>query len=225
MRIWRLSSVFTGVRVSKRDCRTQHYQSKQIITIFFGSFFPGKMSPFASRPHGEAHACYAIFVKTKAKYKTKRATAALIGALLVGVIGSRAFAFEPLLPNAKLTPGRIAHRPSDTRGVTESMQDEVFARYHIPLASRPYYIIDHLIPMELGGADDIRNLWPQRLSARPYGPRRKRLLTQRLLEMIAAKQITVAEAQREMGEDWISAFVSHIGMVYLSPNAQPMASD
>lgn len=141
------------------------------------------------------------------------------------IVAGNAFAFESLLPDPKLTPGRIAKRPSDTRGVLESMQDEVFVRYRIPLERRRYYTIDHLIPKELGGADAIQNLWPQRLSARPYGPRRKRLLTQQFLEMIAAKQITLAEAQREMSEDWISAFVTHIGMVYLSPNVEPVPSD
>lgn len=149
----------------------------------------------------------------------------LLPAIALLVSAQRAFAFEPLLPDATLTPGRIAKRPADSRGVTESMKDEVFARYRIPLERRRYYAIDRLIPKELGGADDIRNLWPQRLSARPYGPRRKRLLTQHLLEMIAAKQITLAEAQREMSEDWISAFVTRIGMVYLSPDATPMPSD
>ena len=141
------------------------------------------------------------------------------------LVAARCFAFEPLLPDPKLTPGSVAKKPGDSRPVTESMQDEVFVRYRIPLEHRRYYAIDHLIPKELGGADDIRNLWPQRRNARPYGPRRKRLLTEKFLEMIAAKQITLAEAQREMSEDWISAFVTHIGMVYLSPDAPAMPSD
>src|SRR3954452_19062814 len=155
----------------------------------------------------------------------KRTAAGFVGALCMIALSPHTVAFEPLLPDPKLTPGNVAKRPADTRGVTESMQDEVFARYRVPLEYRRFYVIDHLVPTELGGADDIRNLWPQRLSARPYGPRRKRLLAQRLIEMIAAKQITLAEAQAEMRDDWISAFVSHIGMVYLSPNAEPMPSD
>jgi hypothetical protein len=163
--------------------------------------------------------------ESRIKLNSKVLRRVIVVVICFSALTPDAFAFDPLLPDTRLTPGKVAKRPADTRGVPASTEEEVFARYRIPLERRSFYEIDHLIPRELGGADDIRNLWPQRLSARPYGPRRKRLLTQRLIEMIAAKQITLAEAQREMSEDWISAFVAHIGMVYLSPNAQPMPSD
>ena len=98
------------------------------------------------------------------------------------------------------------------------MQDEVFARYQVPPERRGYYTIDHLIPVELGGADLIKNLWPQLVDARPYGPTRKQLLTRKLLQLVAGNQLTLAEAQHEISDDWISSFVMRIGMVYLSPN-------
>ncbi len=141
-------------------------------------------------------------------------------AICVGGSAPAVAGFEPLLPNPKLTPGRIAKRPADTRGVTERMREKVFQRYKIPVERRSKYTIDLLIPKELGGADAIENLWPQKLDARPYGPRRKQLLARRFLEFIAAGQMTLAEAQREMSEDWISAFVIHIGMVHLSPEGR-----
>jgi hypothetical protein len=125
--------------------------------------------------------------------------------------------FPPLLPDSKLTPGKVARGPRDSRGVTQPMREKVFARYGIRRERWSDYTIDHLVPTELGGADDIKNLWPQRLDARPYNPHRKQLLTRRFLEMIAGGRITLAEAQQEMKEDWISAFVVHIGMVHLTP--------
>ncbi len=126
-------------------------------------------------------------------------------------------AFQPLLPDPKLTPGKVATRPADSRGVTGAMRDEVFARYRIPPEHRGAYKIDHLIPKELGGADAIENLWPQKINARPYTARRKALLTQTLLELVANGKLTLAEAQREVREDWISSFINRIGMVYLEP--------
>ena len=124
-------------------------------------------------------------------------------------------AHEALLPNPKLTPGRIAQSEKDQRGVTVAMEQKVFARYRLPWSRRAAFKIDHLIPLELGGADTIDNLWPQSLRARPYGPERKELLTEVLLQRIARKQITLEQAQEQISRDWIDAFIDHLGMVYL----------
>src|SRR5947207_6870373 len=76
------------------------------------------------------------------------------------------------VPNPTLTPGfaRPMAREAvcavrwglDRRHVTITMRRAVFAAYGVPWADRGLYEVDHLIPRELGGADDVRNLWPQR---------------------------------------------------------------
>lgn len=119
------------------------------------------------------------------------------------------------LPDRKLTPGKVARTGKDRNGVTNEMARMVFRQYQIPWRRRPEFKVDHLIPIELGGADSIDNLWPQSLSVRPYGVARKELLTIRLLVLIAAGKITLAKAQEEISEDWISCFVDHLEMVYL----------
>jgi hypothetical protein len=128
---------------------------------------------------------------------------------------------QEFLPDPKLTPGRIAVSDKDRGGVTLAMEQKVFARYHLPWESRARYKIDHLIPVELGGADTIDNLWPQRVNARPYGADRKELLTEIFLEKIHAGKMTLAQAQEEMRRDWIDAFIDHVGMVYLKPGLLP----
>jgi hypothetical protein len=40
-------------------------------------------------------------------------------------------------------------------------------------------------------------------------------LTQRLLARIAAGEMTLAQAQQEISQDWISCFVDRLGMIYL----------
>jgi hypothetical protein len=122
---------------------------------------------------------------------------------------------DPMLPDRKLTPGKIARRQADRKGVSESMERKIFARYGIPWTRRSEFKIDHLIPTELGGADDIDNLWPQSVNVRPYNARRKEQLTQRFLALIAEGRMNLAQAQEEIRQDWISAFVNHLGMVYL----------
>lgn len=142
----------------------------------------------------------------------------VIAFALLFVLAIEVQAQDALLPNPKLTPGRIAQSDKDRGGVSVEMEQKVFARYRLPWSRRPAYKIDHLIPVELGGADTIDNLWPQRLKARPYGPDRKELLAEVLLHRIARKQITLEQAQEQIRSDWIDAFIDHLGMVYLKDN-------
>jgi hypothetical protein len=142
-----------------------------------------------------------------------RITCAVLLSVIIFTVNVRAQ--EALVPNPKLTPGRVAQRDKDKRGVTVTMEQKVFARYRLPWSRRAEFKIDHLIPVELGGADTIDNLWPQSVRAKPYGADRKELLTEVLLQRIARGQITLAQAQEQISGDWIDAFIDHLGMVYL----------
>ncbi|HVF69993.1 MAG TPA: hypothetical protein VM940_00110 [Chthoniobacterales bacterium] len=122
---------------------------------------------------------------------------------------------SPLLPNPKLTPGRVAATEEDRGGVTPAIEQKLFKRYRLPWARRAEFKIDHLIPPELGGAATVDNLWPQSLRAKPYGPDRKELLAEVLLAKVRSGKMTIAQAQEEIRRDWIDAFIDHVGMVYL----------
>ena len=68
------------------------------------------------------------------------------------------------------------------------------------------YEEDHLISLQLGGhPTDPRNLWPQ-----PYdsacGARIKDVLETKLKRIVCAGSLTLAEAQRLIASDWISAY-------------------
>ena len=141
-------------------------------------------------------------------------------ALAFSFLGN-ADAHDAFLPNPKLTPGRVAKSEKDRDGVTTAMEQKIFARYRLPWEWRASFKIDHLIPLELGGADTIDNLWPQRIEAKPYGPGRKELLTEVLLEKVRSGRLTLDQAQEEIRRDWIDAFIDHVGMVYLKPGFIP----
>jgi hypothetical protein len=130
-------------------------------------------------------------------------------------VGAKGCAEEALLPNPELTAGKGAKRDKDRGGVTLKMEHRVFARYHLPWSRRAEFKLDHLIPLELGGADTINNLWPQNIGTRPYSAERKELLTEALLARVRAGQMTLAQAQEEIRRDWIDAFIDYLGMVYL----------
>jgi hypothetical protein len=140
---------------------------------------------------------------------------------LSALFGADAGPQEGLVPNPKLTPGRVATSDKDRQGVTSAMEQKVFRRYHLPWTRRAEFKIDHLIPRELGGADTIDNLWPQKIRAKPYGSDRKELLAEVLLQKIREKKMTLVQAQEEIRRDWIDAFIDHVGMVYLKPGLRP----
>lgn len=60
-----------------------------------------------------------------------------------------------------LTPGDWTQEGFTERNVTSAVKNQVFAAYKIGRIRRILYVIDHLIPLEIGGTNDIKNLWPQ----------------------------------------------------------------
>jgi hypothetical protein len=133
-------------------------------------------------------------------------------------------------PDPELTPGLATELTveaicarrwgKDRRNVTAAMKREVFARYHLkgnsdractPDAHGRRCEIDHLISRELGGADDIRNLWPQPYGARPWNAVRKDRLENRLHKGVCAGVITLEQAQHDIATDWRAAFVRYFG--------------
>ena len=66
--------------------------------------------------------------------------------------------------------------------------------------------MDYLITPELGGADNIQNLWPEPYSSNGWDAHVKDALEDRLHRMVCEGKIDLVTAQREMAGDWISAY-------------------
>jgi hypothetical protein len=112
------------------------------------------------------------------------------------------------IPNPSVTPGRLCtpqdpnfdgnvypeHIAHCARNVSMSEKDAVAAAYGIPRSDYPMYKFDHYIPLELGGDDDITNVWPQ-LSAEATV---KDALENDLGAKLRAGRITQAEAVAQM---------------------------
>jgi hypothetical protein len=92
------------------------------------------------------------------------------------------------------------------RVASPSVQQTVFKKYGILGARTEDFEVDYLITPELGGADDIKNLWPEPYASTDWGAHVKDALEDRLHHMVCEGKIDLGTAQREMADDWISAY-------------------
>ena len=101
---------------------------------------------------------------------------------------------DPALTRADLCPHLGA---AVVRNVPQSEKDKVRAEYNDHRAGE----IDHLISLELGGSNDIHNLWPEDGKI----PNPKDAVENRLHAQVCAGSITLHQAQQEIRVDWRSA--------------------
>lgn len=130
------------------------------------------------------------------------------------------------LPNLKLTPG--VTRPEltqknicttkwgkDARAVTEGMKMQAFAEYGLSGNTDKFCKpkgceIDHLISRELGGADDVKNLWPQSYSGE-WNAHMKDRVENRLHKEVCDGNLSLNDARKQIVKDWTAAYVKYFG--------------
>ena len=137
---------------------------------------------------------------------------------LVAALASPAWAQEAIsYPDPSLTPGAVRSVDASaicSTGTTQfrhwdrERSDLIFERYHIARQDRIAYTLDHLIPLEIGGADVAENIWPQprRSLAGEWDDTRKDQLEHRLAFLVCSGELDVREAQRAIADDWTAAY-------------------
>jgi hypothetical protein len=149
---------------------------------------------------------------------------AVMGAVLLGAVGLRywidrsGLLTAALLPNTRLTPGAVRSvdlvelcRASDDDDLDPAVpiptQMRVFYEYGLSATeSKKNFQVDYLINPQLGGVDDVRNLWPQPYNSPEWNAQAKDSLERHLHQMVCEKKIELADAQREIAGNWIDAY-------------------
>jgi hypothetical protein len=123
------------------------------------------------------------------------------------------------LPDRSLTPGvarlvdltDICKAESDEEdldpAVPSAMQKKVFYEYGVSSDRQGQdFQVDYLINPQLGGTNDIHNLWPQPYNSAEWNAKAKDALERHLHQMVCERKLDLAEAQRDISTNWIAAY-------------------
>ena len=119
-----------------------------------------------------------------------------------------------VLPVASITPGATSDVTVDqlcsgatrARPITVAMRAQVLSAYGVQDVPSDEYELDYLITPELGGATDVRNLWPQGYGSPIWNARVKDELEELLPRLVCSRQLDLTTAQHDMASDWIAAY-------------------
>lgn len=120
------------------------------------------------------------------------------------------------LPDSACTPGAIIATATkeqvcqpgyarNVRDVPTQEKDQVYAEYGIRSHRPGQYEVDHLISLELGGSNDIANLWPQAAEPRP-GFHEKDKVENYLHDRVCSGALSLAQAQEEIATNWLDVY-------------------
>lgn len=119
------------------------------------------------------------------------------------------------MPDPNLTPGAVLPVTREdvcgegavegVRIIPATIARKVFAAYGIDAPEPRAYEVDYLITPALGGADNVRNFWPQPYDA-VWNAHTKDALEDHLRGLVCAGQVDLSTAQQDIAHDWIAAY-------------------
>ncbi|HEX3878186.1 MAG TPA: hypothetical protein VHW24_14445 [Bryobacteraceae bacterium] len=208
------------------QCRARRMEMERAIADFTSAHrsVTDAQLPPATAPRARLRAQLSSVTPTRRPFVSRlrlaRAAAAItVAALFAFFLVSRARipaakAAVISSPDARLTPGAAtlanvqavcSEANVKNKSVPPAMRQAVFAEYGLMRVEPRAYEVDYLVTPALGGADDLRNLWPHSYSA-VWNARVKDALEDRLRDMVCGGRLDLAEAQREIAVDWIGAY-------------------
>jgi hypothetical protein len=119
------------------------------------------------------------------------------------------------LPDAACTPGAVFPNvtadqickpgyTSSVRSLPAQVSRAVYAEYGIFQRSTGEFEVDHLVPLEIGGSNDIANLWPEAAAA--PGFHQKNQVENYLRDQVCAGRMPLTDAQRLIATNWLAVY-------------------
>jgi hypothetical protein len=120
-------------------------------------------------------------------------------------------------PNPSLTPGAVAQhdvtvicqdsKRSTHPPIPSSWDQAIFGEYNIAQKDQGRYRFDYLVPLQLGGANALPNLWP--VTERSIGFHEKERLNARLRIAVCQGEVPLAQAQHDIAADWYTLWTKY----------------
>ncbi len=119
-------------------------------------------------------------------------------------------------PDPKFTPGDVfpgvtanqvcvSGYSASVRNVSSEEKVTVYQSYGIPNEPGKHEV-DHFISLELGGSNNLKNLWPEPYEPRP-GAHEKDTVENALHAEVCAGRMTLPQAQKIIVEDWYAYYL------------------
>ncbi len=128
-----------------------------------------------------------------------------------GCVGNQTLPDPACSPGAVLTTDTsvicISGYTQTVRDVPDSERQQVFAEYGIDYSLHSGYEVDHIISLELGGSNDISNLYPESYSIQ-YGARVKDKLENYLHAQVCSGKLSITVAQAEISTNWLKYYLA-----------------
>jgi hypothetical protein len=95
---------------------------------------------------------------------------------------------------------------------TSKVKKAAMLAYGLPVSGSRTTELDHFVPLELGGANDVRNLWPEPSDEPGHGVANTKDNVENHLNAAACRgQVPLAAAQQAIAADWTTA-EQHLGL-------------
>jgi len=124
------------------------------------------------------------------------------GCTAAGGLPDRACTPGAVLPSATKEQICVPGYAKNVRNVPEAEKLQVYREYGVSSHQPGEYEIDHLVSLELGGSNDVSNLWPEPAEPRP-GFHEKDRYENYAHAQVCNGQISLQDAQRRVAENWL----------------------
>ena len=132
----------------------------------------------------------------------------------------------PILPDTAKTPGAtldvtaadicVPGYSKKVRNVPAAVKRQAYALYAVRTHEPGEYEVDHLISLELGGSNSIKNLWPESFRTHPWNAYVKDALENDLHRRVCAGTMELSKAQYVIAHNWVIGY-----RIYVHPTPPP----